>query len=192
MPPSVSYLNIEPEHLTATLTTRGSIEGSLSSKAKSLEGTLVSRSVIYEYDYNELNNKPSINSVILEGNLTAHDLGLGVIYYDTKENWDSQVSIVSERAAVYIYSNYKIIFDEVGNPIYIAGIKIGDGQTYLIDLPFITDDMTAMLLQHIGNEVVHLTAAEREFWNNKISCYLALDDTENLVFSKTNYIVEDI
>lgn len=40
-------------------------------------------------DYSDLINKPQINSIVLEGNLTAADLGLGRVYYDTKENWDA-------------------------------------------------------------------------------------------------------
>ena len=79
----------------------------------------------------------------------------------------------------------------MGNPTYVAGIKIGDGTSYLIDLPFVTDGMTTMLLKHIGDTTIHLTAAEREFWNNKISCYLDNTDSENLILSKSNYIIEE-
>lgn len=151
----------------------------------------VARSVVYSDDYDLLSNKPQINSITLEGNLTGHDLGLGVVYYDTTANWNAQISLVSERTAIYIYSDYATIYDEMDNPTYVAGVKVGDGTTYLVDLPFITDEMTALLLQHIGNDAVHLTTAEREFWNNKISCYLDIENAENLVLSKTNYIVED-
>jgi len=91
---------------------------------------------------------------------------------------------------VYIYSDYQVIYDDVGNPTYIAGIKVGDGTSYLIDMPFITDGMTATILAHITNTTVHLTDAEREFWNNKISCYLDTQDSENLILSKTDYILE--
>lgn len=141
-------------------------------------------------NYETLINKPQINSVILEGNLTAEQLGLGRVYYDTKENWNAQIDLIAERAAIYIYSNYETIYDDVDNPTNIAGVKIGDGTSYLIDLPFITDKMTSMLLLHIGNTNIHLTDAEREFWNNKITCYLDNNDLENLILSKSNYVVE--
>lgn len=137
-------------------------------------------------DYSDLINKPQINSIVLEGNLTAADLGLGRVYYDTKENWDAQLSLIAEKGAIYVYSNYQTIYDEVGNPIFIAGVKIGDGKAYLIDIPFVTDAMTSALLQHITNTTVHITAAEREFWNNKVSSFIG-DDIENLVLSKTMY-----
>lgn len=164
---------------------------SLSASQASINtGSQIARSVVYCSDYHELDNKPQINSVILDGNLSAHELGLGQVYYDTTYAWDLQSSLVTERGVVYIYSDYQVIYDDVGNPTYIAGIKVGDGTSYLIDMPFITDGMTATILAHITNTTVHLTDAEREFWNNKISCYLDTQDSENLILSKTDYILE--
>ena len=141
-------------------------------------------------DYSTLKNKPQINSITLEGNLTAEQLGLGKIYYDTKQGWDTQTYLIAERAAVYVYSDYEVIYDDQMNPTFIAGLKIGDGTSYLIDLPFVTDKMASILLNHIGDSSVHLTDAEREFWNNKITCYFDGGDLENLILSKTNYVIE--
>ena len=188
MPPPTS-LNIEPEHLEATLTGRETLTGNLSSSGNSLAG-IVERNAS-RVDYNNIVNKPQINSVTLVGNVSAYDLGLANVYYDTTANWNLQPFLVSERKGVYIYSDFEIIYDEVGNPTFVPGIKIGDGTTYVIDLPFITEEMTRMLLDHIGNNTIHLTAAEREFWNNKITCYLDREDLENLVLSKTDYIIEE-
>lgn len=140
-----------------------------------------------ENDYTKLINKPQINSVTIDGNVSLTDLGLRGIYYDTKENWDMQLSLVAEEGAIYIYSNYQTIYDDVGNPTTIAGIKIGDGTSYLIDMPFVTEAMTSALLRHISNTEVHLTAAEREFWNHKVSAYMSHEEAENLILSKTTY-----
>lgn len=140
-------------------------------------------------DYNVLINKPQINSVTIDGNVSLADLGLRAIYYDTKENWDFQRSLVSEEGALYIYSNYQTVYDDVGNPTFIAGIKIGDGNAYLIDIPFVSDAMTGALLTHISNTSVHVTAAEKEFWNNKVSAYIDHNPVgaETLILSKTSY-----
>lgn len=186
MPSAV--LNIEPEHLTGTLSKKNSLSGTLSS-GNSLSGTVEKNASRLNYEL--LTNKPLINSVVLQGNLSARDLGLGNVYYDTTANWDRQTSLVAEQAAVYIYSDYQIIYDEVENPIFVAGIKIGDGTSYLADIPFITDRMAEILLEHISNMTIHITAAEREFWNNKVSAYIDTEDAEALVLSKTNFIVED-
>ena len=138
-------------------------------------------------DYNRLKNKPSINSIVLEGAISAEDLGLGRVYYDTKENWDSDIGRIAERGVVYIYSNYQYIEDEDGNQIPVAGIRIGDGTSYLIDMPFVSDAATYLITAHIANTEVHVTPQEKRFWNNKVSAYMNRVDEECLELSKTHY-----
>ena len=143
-------------------------------------------------DYNKLKNKPKVNHVELVGDIPLEDLGLHSIYYDTKANWNAQASMISERGAFYIYSDYRTEVDEVGNPTFYPGIKIGDGVSYLIDLPFMSDTAAIELYEHLADETVHISQAERLFWNNKVSSYLDANDTENLVLSKINYAQGDI
>ena len=71
---------------------------------------------------------------------------------DTKENWDAQTTL----------------------------FKIGDGTSYLIDMPFNDDVMS----RHVADSVIHISSTERTFWNNKVTCYLDVNNLENLVFSK--------
>ena len=141
-------------------------------------------------DYNKLLNKPIINGVTLEGSIILSQLGLRAIYYDNTANWDAQASLISEEGALYIYSDHQITTDGVGNVAYIPGIRIGDGSSYLRDLAFLSGDMTAAFYEHINNTSVHVTPLEKEFWNNKVSSYLEVGDTENLVLSKTNYTTQ--
>lgn len=56
-----------------------------------------------------------------------------MIRYDTTANWNAQVQLTAERGVIYIYSDHAV--DEDGKTV--AGIKIGDGTSYLIDMPFI-------------------------------------------------------
>lgn len=141
-------------------------------------------------DYNTLLNKPTINQITLEGALTAEDLGLGRVYYDTTLNWNVQTGLVSEKSAVYVYSDYQKIPDRKGNFVDVAGIKIGDGSTYLVDLPFVTDSTTNIIMSHINDTGIHVSSREKNFWNNKVSSYLDGTDIENLVLSKTNYTTQ--
>lgn len=141
-------------------------------------------------DYATLENKPSINSVTLEGALSAEDLGLGRVYYDTTANWNLNQSLISVKGAVYIYSDHEFIEDDIGNRIPVAGLRIGDGTSYLIDLPFVNSLTTRMLIQHVANQTVHVSEAEREFWDNKVSAYLDPQDEEALILSKTHYEVD--
>lgn len=143
-------------------------------------------------DYENLSNKPTINSVTISGNVSLADLGLHGIYYDTKANWDQQVSLVGEEGSIYVYKDAEVIYDEVGNPTFIAGIKVGDGNAYLIDMPFVSADMSAALLRHISDQHVHLTDAERQFWNNKVSAYTDPLNEENLIFSTTHYELDGV
>lgn len=99
---------------------------------------------------------------------------------DSKENWDSQTLLVSEKDTVYFYTNYKT--KTLGNDTVqnIPGIKIGDGSAYLIDLPFIGQNPD--FEQHIRNTVIHITSQERTTWNDKVSCEVAQNDNQNLMF----------
>lgn len=89
-----------------------------------------------------------------------------------------------------MYSDKSYVLDDQGNRVDVPGVKIGDGTSYLIDMPFVADDIGAQLLEHIQNTVVHITPQDRVFWDNKISSYVDSGDAENLILSKTNYVLE--
>lgn len=131
-------------------------------------------------DYSSLSNKPSINGITLVGNKTSSDLGLNladIVHINTTSYWNSQPYLVGERGHVYLYTDYETIDGQT-----IPAFKIGDGLAYLIDAPFVDGNATA-LNNHISDSSVHLVSGEREFWNNKVRCYLSLLDNEELVFT---------
>lgn len=97
----------------------------------------------------------------------------------TREQWQNESSVISQIGKIYIYSDYKTT-EENDKIVYIPGIKIGDGTTYIGDLPFLNQDIEKRIYQHISNSAVHITPEERVFWNNKVRCY---DDNENLIFT---------
>lgn len=141
-------------------------------------------------NYEDLTHKPQINSIELVGNVSASDLGLGRVYYDTKANWDAQRDLVAEQAAIYIYSDATTVTDEYGNEIPVSSIKIGDGTSYLIDMPFLTGGSSQIIMDHLSNNAIHVSESDRELWNNKVTAYLLEDDIENLVLSKVDYVVD--
>lgn len=160
-------------------------------------------------NYDVLTNKPRINGVTLQGDLSSEDIGLIVdpqmsptstnpvqnkavyeaianaveglelempkILFGTTAYWDAQ-QIVSVENTIYIYTDLRE--DADGNNI--AGIRVGDGSAYLSDLPFLDE----LYINHINDNTVHVTAEEKEFWNNKVRCYLSITDLETLVFTK--------
>lgn len=94
----------------------------------------------------------------------------------TTAEWNAQRSLIAEKGCVYVYSDYE--HTELGTPV--PGFKVGDGLAYLIDLPF-NDDL---FLAHASDNVIHVTDAEREFWNNKVTAYINATNTEELVLTK--------
>lgn len=96
------------------------------------------------------------------------------VVYATTAYWNAHRDTKTKRGYIYIYSDWKV--DEQGR--YISGLKIGDGNNFLQNLPF-TD---GMLMDHIYDTIVHVTAEERAFWNNKTSASYD-KDTSTLIFS---------
>lgn len=113
------------------------------------------------------------------------------IYYDTEENWRSQNTLISELGALYVYKDHSTVIED-GVEKYVPAIKIGDGTSYLIDMPFINDDFSKMLLEHLQDAVVHVSDDDRTFWNNKSSAYMDPDSNETLVLSNTNILLGGI
>lgn len=99
-----------------------------------------------------------------------------VVFYDTTANWNAKRDFVGTRGCIYVYSDYQ----QDGDGNNIPGIKIGDGNAYLIDAPFIDSPYK----QHIEDTVIHVTSEERNKWNNKVTCFLDVNDNEKLIFSK--------
>lgn len=126
-------------------------------------------------------NEKLEGDVSLEGSLTAEvyapkyiEKYTDKVRVDTTEGWNSLTGYISEEGVVYIYSDYKQNEDGENIP----GFKVGDGLAYLADLPF-SDDL---MERHIRNQDIHVTLAEKQFWNNKVRAYHE-GNTENIVFT---------
>lgn len=113
------------------------------------------------------------------------------VYYDTKENWDAQVDLIAQHKAIYIYSNYTYIEDQDNNRYPVPAIKIGDGTSYLIDMPFVDEGTLRMLIEHINNTNIHVSSEDRIFWNNKVSSFIDDEDDEMLILSKNLFKLEN-
>lgn len=106
------------------------------------------------------------------------------IYSKTKQEWNSQRDLVSEKDTFYIYTNYKQTEDGKDIP----GIKVGDGNAYLIDKPFIAagEQSLDQLYEHIRNAAIHVSTEDRQSWNNvndKVTARISSSDPQNIIFS---------
>ena len=100
--------------------------------------------------------------------------GKATMLAKTKEEWSRQTSLISQTNTFYIYTNRT-----VENGKSYPGIKVGDGTSYVVDLPFVDD----LFYSDIDNLDIHVTLAEKEFWNNKVRTQDSELDEENLIFT---------
>lgn len=96
------------------------------------------------------------------------------VLYNTSEYWNSHPQLIAKRGYLYVYADYKQSEEQT-----VAGIKAGDGTSYLIDMPFIDKPLD----DHIADTVKHITSQERTFWNNKVRCFIDPENEYNLVFT---------
>ena len=90
----------------------------------------------------------------------------------TTAEWAQNINYVPKLGEIIIYSDHDS-YEFEGETIPVPDIKIGDGHAYCVDLPFIHAGERARILaqinNHINNSTIHVTAAEKEFWNNKLN-----------------------
>ena len=100
----------------------------------------------------------------------------------TTEYWNDKPQLIPKKDTIIIYTDYQSK-EEEGNIINIPGIKIADGSAFLIDQPFVDEDIREVVGSHLSNSDIHITPQEREFWNNKVRCYLDTLEQDNIIFT---------
>ena len=97
----------------------------------------------------------------------------------TTAEWNADITFIPQAGELIIYSDYAQ--EEIdGRVVNIPNMKVGDGNAYLIDIPFMYDDVRSRLNAHIDDEIRHITAAERLFWNSKVRDTV---ENETLIFT---------
>ena len=105
--------------------------------------------------------------------------GKGSIQVKTSNQWRQQLGVLSQKNTFYIYTDGYEKEDGQGGTIKIPRIKVGDGSSYIIDLPFVDD----LFYDHFNNMDIHVTLAEKQFWNNKVRTQDSEIDEQNLIFT---------
>lgn len=107
-----------------------------------------------------------------------------IVKHDTTARWNAAVGFIPAEGEIIVYTDYQK--KEVnGETILIPGIKIGTGNAYVQDLSFVGAAESARLLEHVADTAIHVTPADRAFWNNKLNVtdnQEVVDDT--LVFNR--------
>ena len=68
-----------------------------------------------------------------------------------------------------VYTDYKQYQDEHGNIVTVPGFKISDGNSYLIDKPFVGEADSKALEEHMNNMGMHVSESDRLRWDNKLN-----------------------
>ena len=107
--------------------------------------------------------------------------------HDTTANWNAAIGFVPLIGELIIYDDYETVeyqVEELGQMVtktkIYPGVKIGDGNAYVQDLPFVEGDLKDKLLDHIENQDIHVALGEKAFWNNKIN----VDDAYEQVYDE--------
>ena len=116
---------------------------------------------------------------------------------DTTENWNKAQGFIPLAGEVIVYTDYETktytiqeYGETVTKTVNIPNIKIGTGNAYVQDLAFVDEATRELLLNHINNNDIHTTLAEKLFWNNKVNIDDVVDQTdqeledETLIFNR--------
>ena len=95
---------------------------------------------------------------------------------DTTEHWNQAIGFIPLPGEVIVYEDYEVktytvveYGETVTKTVNVPNIKIGTGNAYVQDLAFVDENTKNILLEHIHNQDIHTTLAEKIFWNNKIN-----------------------
>lgn len=91
---------------------------------------------------------------------------------DTTQHWNEALGFIPLEGELIIYNDYKTIEKEIDGEVRqvkIVGLKIGDGMAYVQDLPFVNEDLRDKIMEHVDNPDIHVTLADKLFWNNKLN-----------------------
>lgn len=105
---------------------------------------------------------------------------------DTKANWNTATGFIPLRGEVIIYEDFaQYEVEEYGETVVknIPNIKIGDGTTYVQDLPFVDKDLRDKLMEHINNQDIHVTLGDKARWDNKVN----IDDSKEYTEDSVEY-----
>ena len=103
---------------------------------------------------------------------------------DTTQHWNEARGFIPLPGEVIVYEDYETktyTVEEYGETVTktvnIPNIKIGTGNAYVQDLAFVDEKIREILMDHIRNQDIHVTLAEKLFFNNKIN----VDDAEEQI-----------
>lgn len=102
-----------------------------------------------------------------------------VLYGSTLE-WAQDKTRIAQKGVIYVYSDYVKASDGAGGTVDVPGFKVGDGTSYLIDMPFAQGEINEEIRSHIANKKIHVSDEDRKRWDS--SKIIIETENENLMF----------
>ena len=126
-----------------------------------LAGELIIYSADEQYPYPRFKVGDGVNKVNDLSFADAASINGKKIYRYTSAQWNTKTNFIPNQGDILIYTDKYI----TSQGVTIPGIKVGDGLAYCVDLPFIGDEFS----YHIADVNLHVSAKDRERWNNKLN-----------------------
>ena len=103
------------------------------------------------------------------------------VLYGTTMEWAQDKTRIAQKGVIYVYSDYARTTDPgTGVEVPVPGFKVGDGTSYLIDMPFAQGDINEEIRSHIANKKIHVSDDDRKRWDS--SKIIIETENENLMF----------
>lgn len=90
------------------------------------------------------------------------------IYYGSTAYWNDRATYVPMKGEVFVYTDGET-YENDGKTVLVPLMKIGTGEEYLGQLPFVGKPTRDLLAAHIADEERHVKPGEREKWNRKLN-----------------------
>lgn len=111
--------------------------------------------------------------------------GISEILYGSRSHWESRPEFVPSEGQLVVWTDHGTATDGQGNEVNVPGFKVGDGNAYNLDLPFVGEDVSSFienaLSSHVGNASIHVSSEDRLNWNSKVDVSDTVEN-ETLLF----------
>lgn len=131
-------------------------------------------------DWDRIYNAPEIPTKLSQ---LDNDIDISNIESGTTEYWNNRIGYIPRLNSIIVYTDYDVVVED-GVSRYVPNIKIGTGNAYVQDLVFVNDGVRERVLNHISDNVIHITEQERELWNSKLNLSEEIIN-ETLVFTRS-------
>lgn len=99
------------------------------------------------------------------------------VLYGTTMEWAQDKTRIAQKGVIYVYSDYAKTTNWTGTEVSVPGFKVGDGTSYLVDMPFAQGALNDEIKDHLANAKIHVSDDDRERWDQSTLTLGISDET---------------